>query len=764
VTASATIAAQARPAGRWREALERHDPGLLAGRRAVRAAIVVPAAFALARAIWGGTQPGLFAAFGSFALLLLVQFTGHWPVRLRNYASLWAVGAVLIVVGTLCSQHAAAAVISMALAGFVILFAGIASPAAATAATAAILTYVLPVSVTAPPSAIPARLGGWLLAGVLCIASCLLLWPPPPNDGLRRRVAGTARALGGLVRGAPGVTASRRLAEGATEELRQLREQFEATPYPPTGAGPADSSIWKVLSRLEWVGAEAVGPLGDGPMPGVPGVHDLHRAEADVLDSLAVLVDAQTEVRQQREQAASDLGAAVDDLRAARRTALDRAIASFADTPASGLDELARGASLSSAIDPTLHARILGFATELTAEAALDAVAETGSAAAVRSVPALSELAPTGRRLWAALRAHTTMRSVWLRNSLRGAMGLALAVLVINLADVSHGFWVALGVLSVLRSNALGTGSTALRALAGTILGFVVGAAIMIGLANHTALLWAVLPLAVLLAGYAPAAISFVAGQAAFTVVVVVLFNIIAPVGWSVGLLRIEDVAIGCLIALAVGLLFWPRGATTALGRALAESYAAAADYLARAIERITGEGRPDTRAGRRRAEGASRRLDDSFREYLAERGAKRLPVHTMAGLVTGATRVHLSAYSLATLRGPDPAPPGVGTPVLEAAGVLCRAGRTGARWSHDLEGVLQGRREPVEAPGVPEDLQPALLAAFAAARAAEDGATTRTCLQMLMAYDDLCVQRRLQLELLASFPVFVRARRHWWR
>jgi hypothetical protein len=34
----------------------------------------------------------------------------------------------------------------------------------------------------------------------------------------------------------------------------------------------------------------------------------------------------------------------------------------------------------------------------------------------------------------------------------------------------------------------------------------------------------------------------------------------------------------------------------------------------------------------------------------------------------------------------------------------------------------------------------------------------------MLMAYDDLCVQRDLHRELAASFPVFVRARRHWWR
>jgi hypothetical protein len=70
-----------------------------------------------------------------------------------------------------------------------------------------------------------------------------------------------------------------------------------------------------------------------------------------------------------------------------------------------------------------------------------------------------------------------------------------------------------LGTLSVLRSNALGTGATALRAVSGTAVGFVVGSAIMIGVSDHTVLLWVLLPLAVLVSGAAPSMISFAAGQ-----------------------------------------------------------------------------------------------------------------------------------------------------------------------------------------------------------------------------------------------------------
>ena len=112
-----------------------------------------------------------------------------------------------------------------------------------------------------------------------------------------------------------------------------------------------------------------------------------------------------------------------------------------------------------------------------------------------------------------------------------------------------------------------------LAALAGTVAGFVIGGILLALIGTNTTLLWCVLPAAVFVAGIAPAAISFAAGQAAFTLTLVILFNIIAPAGWQVGLLRVEDIALGCAVSLVVGTLFWPRGARSALRRALAEAY-----------------------------------------------------------------------------------------------------------------------------------------------------------------------------------------------
>ena len=53
---------------------------------------------------------------------------------------------------------------------------------------------------------------------------------------------------------------------------------------------------------------------------------------------------------------------------------------------------------------------------------------------------------------------HASLRSVWLQNSVRGAVALAIAVFIAQRFGLQHAFWVVLGTLSVLRSNALGTG------------------------------------------------------------------------------------------------------------------------------------------------------------------------------------------------------------------------------------------------------------------------------------------------------------------
>ena len=67
--------------GAW---IRAKDPNLLAVKRSVRAAIFMPGVFGLTHTVFSNAQVDLFAAFGSFALLLLVDYTGPFATRLGS--------------------------------------------------------------------------------------------------------------------------------------------------------------------------------------------------------------------------------------------------------------------------------------------------------------------------------------------------------------------------------------------------------------------------------------------------------------------------------------------------------------------------------------------------------------------------------------------------------------------------------------------------------------------------------------------------------
>jgi uncharacterized membrane protein YccC len=402
-------------------------------------------------------------------------------------------------------------------------------------------------------------------------------------------------------------------------------------------------------------------------------------------------------------------------------------------------------------LHPIVRAQGLAIATEMVADAALKAAgprrpSQGGS-----------------RLVWQQLRPYASFHSVWFRNAVRGAVGLSLAVAVVEITNVEHGFWVVLGTLSVLRSNALGTGFTALRAVAGTAVGFVLGAAIMIGVAGHLVLLWLLLPLAVLVSGAAPSMISFAAGQAGFTLTVVILFNLIVPTGWIVGLTRIEDVAIGCAVSVVVGLLFWPRGASAVLGRALADAFVTSSDYLSHAVDRMTSWAREvETAPAQRAANSAYLRLDDAFRQFLAERGAKVVPVETVAKLFTGANRIRLAAYTLATVPHPASEP---NLPDLEsvaiAGAVLRDSYASSHRWYEEFAEILADRGQSLESPPAPDQsLHQVLQQAVGDARVRHRSDQLRRTVQMLWAVELLEAQSQVQAELAESAALFFRQRR----
>jgi hypothetical protein len=745
--------------------IRKKDPARLTIKRSVRAAITIPSVFGLAHAVSSNAQVSLFGAFGSFSLLLLVDFPGRFRTRLLSFVALWLAGCGLIALGTVLSTNKGAAIAAMAVVGFGVLFAGIVSPEVAAASTATLLIFVLPVAVAEPAGAVGSRLLGWVLAGAVGITACMVLWPTPWHDNLRRRLAATVSAVAGLAEAHAEGTPDPEAQSAVSLELSRLRDQFAATPYPPTGAARGAVALAKLVGRVEWVAGNATQVNVGSTTQQMPSIRKLietvaetlRRSAALICDNHAYPVNDQALVHA-LEEVTGELDHLMGDEIAAE-------VSKLIDPEADGLEFAESGGSagvqelgIASSLDPAFRARALGTATVMVADATLEAAG--GSTFGEQRMSGTDESASLQSRR--RVLSHLSFRSVWFRNAVRGSAGLALAVAVVEITDVLHGFWVVLGTLSVLRSNALGTGATALRAVGGTAVGFVIGSAIMIGVAGHTVLLWVLLPFAVLVSGVAPSMISFAAGQAGFTVVVIILFNIIAPTGWKVGLTRIEDVAIGCGVSIVVGVLFWPRGAMAALGRALSDAFVMSSGYLADAVNRLTtvGDG-VDITPAQRASHAAYLRLDDAFRQFLAERGAKVVPVEVVANLVTGSNRIRLAAFTLSTLpvflvqEGLSEL-----ESVAVAGAVLRDSYASSHRWYEEFGETLAGQRSSLDQPPDHDaTLHGVLRRAFEDARVHRREDRLRAMLQMLWADELLESQRQVQADLAGSADLFTRRR-----
>lgn len=636
--------------------------------RALRAMIIAPGLFALCFEVIGNAQMTVFAVFGSFGSLLMASFGGSRRDKAIAHLALTVAGSITLTIGTLVSGSVWLAALATIPVAFAIFFAGVAGPNAATGVTAALLAYVLPVASASPVSVIPWRLAGWLLASVVAAAAVVLFSPWSAGDELRTAAAAAAASLTHHLEAAVAGTATKADLDASLAAKHNLMTKFSATPYRPIGLAIADQGLAGLIHMLEWCAALICDAMG--------GHLDLSMASPQdrrVLTEAAVALRSVTAMLTGR-QAAFDL-----------QPIWRSRAASAAHMQALTGNQ----ATLRTQVGYAYYAQAIGLAASA---AAADAVIACGKASRKfvaqerrRWVDGLGAGEPAGRRLviegeqlhgnWLArvgdlVASDATSRSVWFRNSARGAIAMTGAVAIARLTNVQHGFWVVLGTLSVLRTSASATNLTALRAVAGTFAGFVVGGALLIGIGTSQPALWATLPIAVFVAGYAPDTAPFAAGQAAFTITIVVLFNLLHPAGWQVGLVRIEDVALGCAVSALVGILFWPRGASSVMGDNLAEALRSGATYLTESVSYALRLGQRHP-AHAFTAIGAGRRLDEAVRSYLTEQGSKRIAKQDLWRLLMAAQRIRLTAHSLSSLPG--------------------RAKRTGQHTPPDAHGLLGG-------------------------------------------------------------------------
>ena len=521
-------------------ALRIHDPGHVALRRGIRAAIAVPVATALSIWLLPHSPAGLMAVFGALGLVATSDFGGTTKRRLTSLLGAGVVGAIVIIIGAVASVTVVTAVAVTFVMGSIIAFAAVLHGSIASGAPAITVMYVAATTVGVPIDQAWKMLVGWGIALAVSIPVVVFVLP-------RRDIAPVREACMEAIRCLADQLDARRAGhdvdvtklEAANDELQR---SYLGNPFRASGINRRDRELLLLVGQVQALLAGVTRGRGyDAPMSDEAITRELVAASAQALHELA---DALADPR-----APAPTGLPVAQL--------------WQEQWGEAIEVLGRDHAAREAIESV--GRLFSDRAMAVSAVRLVIIGRR-----VLDLPA--EDYPTGPELHSIpqpptpdapkeLFAQATLRSPWGRLAIRTGLALALAVLVVSISGLAHGFWVVLGVTAILRFDGLTTVKMAFFAVLGTFVGAGIGFLILYVDFSHYGALWITLILITFLAVYAQAAIGFVVGQAAFSIFVIVGLTITSwPPNLTTATDRLQDVAVGAVISVIIAVLLWPRG------------------------------------------------------------------------------------------------------------------------------------------------------------------------------------------------------------
>ncbi|AYN37863.1 FUSC family protein [Streptomyces dangxiongensis] len=559
-----------------------------------------------------------YALFAAVALGGLSRIPGTGRGRAVTVVRLLPVCWILVTIGTCLSVRTWSAVAGMLVVGFALAFAAVGGPRPAGAAPGLQLLYILPSFPPYDPASLGDRLAGTTTGVVvLAVAEALLCAEPGPTTyrELAARGALTAGRCATLLAAPPYA-----LTGTETDAAQRAGQALRAVTVPeaqrPAGPGVRDRALTHtglatraLLTRLAQLRS------GPGRDPG-PDVSAVLRAVAGLATATAACLRS----------------GPPPTAESARLVAARAHLSALSAGPPPGT---ARGchppdrAAPAPDFPPAVlrhHAALLEIA---------DAALAMGTAAdlAVRGRHAVVEV-PLGRfwyasqrapvLWWHRLRGHAGRRSVFFQNAVRLALALTAVRLVAGVDTLPHGFWAMLATLTITRTTVNQTWSTVRLALAGTLAGALLTAAILLAVGSDTAVYAAVLPVWMLF-GFTVGPVKGVGwAQGLFTVLVALVFAQLAPPTWRLAEVRLLDVLIGSAIGAVFGVLAWPRGAHDELRYAAAELLRRAAEIVVATSASVAG---PDGTAaavqsgvpGHRSLQRAVILAESAYAQFLSE-------------------------------------------------------------------------------------------------------------------------------------------------
>ena len=552
--------------------------------RGVRVAIILPlvmGAFQLADL----PRASFLAAFGVLMLLVTADYSGPRRERAASMLITGAAGAVTLAFGAALSSYPVALIAAALLMGTAVTLLGAMRGFLSKAAVPILLPFFLGGTSAQAWSDLPQMELGWITGVLVSTVAGIVMWPYFPRAVLTEAIGDTIAADANAVESFWDLSA-----EPPAEALDRVEHRAQKVQELYAGQLRRPGSAYRrerALIRLVEEGRRLRVSLRMTfrRLPLTPSDDDralirvlaesLRKAAADVVDGISETTSFERLVAARQTH---------------RQATVERVRGMIAVGDAAGVREVATSA----------------FRPRVLALLALSAVRDASTLHGGKDIPHImlgGQRVPTVVQQagpWARVRTELSWSAPWMRNALRLGFALALSLAIVRITGVERGYWVVLGTLSVLRLDVSGTGKIAWQVIRGQLLGFVFGFVLILAIGDRGWLPWVLLPVIVGLQGWAVGNVPLMWQQAGFTVLLVTLASISAPQPGII-VLRLEDVALGAAVAVAVSMLVFPRGLVprvqSGLRAALLASNAFVVASVRALVQRLTGSATPGSAA-----------------------------------------------------------------------------------------------------------------------------------------------------------------------
>jgi uncharacterized membrane protein YccC len=578
---------------------------------AVRTAITGTVGFQIGVWVVDDLQFAVFAAFTGIALSGFADFGGSLRGRAVANVTTGSIAVALVAIGTIVSDSVIFGPIAALLLTFVVILAGGLGGYARAASRVLVIFLVLAIGIPAPVADIPDRIGGVLLGTALATGASVLLWQRSPRREIEAAIADAATAIASglatIASGAAQAASAADEAEAAVKAAREKAARLGATPAGPVARDRSRAYLIDDLERATRVMSEIRHPPApEHEHPAVREILDVGRER--ISDARRLFLGVADALRGIHSAPVGEAHAAL------RRTEHDLSGVSVDPEDPKDVVLASEWALLANELAWTA-----GIAS--THASASPVPLGRGDTDAERSLGETEPELDVVRRSIGVIRADLSLHSVRFQDSVRTALALGVAVGLTAALDLSHGFWVSLATLTVLKTAARATAISAFDAIVGTLVGFALSVLIVLAADVEHPVYGIALPILIFMSIWATGAIGLAAGQAAFTMTVVVLFNLLEPAGWELGIARVEDVVVGAAAGIVIAIVAWPRGSRVELGHATGALVSAAARYAGLVMGGLLvgQERRGVDRPERLEVKGASQRLDEVIQLSMAE-------------------------------------------------------------------------------------------------------------------------------------------------